>query len=127
MPPMNKLRSLGTSRKPHVVLDVTGFSGSVAHRNVSAIATAGTTMLKGPSGNHFALKAGDARPGTFVTEWNGARPPESTPIKKGAIILGDGSKGGIGTFFEGAITSVRPSDATDNAVQANVVAAHYGR
>lgn len=59
------------------------------------------------------------------------RPAGYSPMKKrGAIILGtggDGSNYGQGTFFEGAITSGNPSDATDDAVQANIVAAGYGR
>jgi len=50
--------------------------------------------------------------------------------KEGAIILGtggDGSYGDSGTFYEGAMTSGNPSDAIDDAVQANIVAAGYGR
>ena len=31
-----------------------------------------------------------------------------------------------GTFYEGAIVAGYPSDATENAVQANIVAAGYG-
>jgi len=54
-----------------------------------------------------------------------------TPKKmQGAITLGtggDGSNEGTGTFFEGAITSGNPPDAVDDAVQANVVAAGYGK
>jgi hypothetical protein len=49
--------------------------------------------------------------------------------KEGAIILGiggDNSNVSAGTFFEGAITAGFPTDATDDAVQANVVAAGYG-
>jgi hypothetical protein len=34
---------------------------------------------------------------------------------------------GEGTFFEGCTTSGTPSDAIDDAVQANIVAAGYGR
>jgi formylmethanofuran dehydrogenase subunit C len=48
--------------------------------------------------------------------------------KEGAIILGiggDNSKGSAGTFYEGVMTSGFPSDATENAVQANIVAAGY--
>jgi non-reducing end alpha-L-arabinofuranosidase len=90
-----------------------------------------TAMLKGPSGNKMGLKAGDAQSGTLVTKWDGARPRGYSPMKKqGAIILGtggDGSWGNDGTFFEGAITSGNPSDATDDAIQANIVAAGYGR
>ena len=98
----------------------------------SVIANYATAMLKGPSGNHFTLKAGDAQSGKLVTMWDGARPsPGYSPKKlQGAIILGtggDGSNGGTGTFFEGAITSGVPSDAIDDAIQANIVAAGYGR
>ena len=49
---------------------------------------------------------------------------------KGGIILGigeDNSNWSQGTFFEGAITTGRPSDATDAAVLANVQAARYGQ
>jgi hypothetical protein len=48
--------------------------------------------------------------------------------KEGAIILGiggDNSKGSAGTFYEGVMTSGYPSDATENAVQANITSAGY--
>ena len=48
--------------------------------------------------------------------------------KEGAIILGiggDNSKTAAGTFYEGVMTSGFPSAATENAVQANIVAARY--
>ena len=90
-----------------------------------------TGMLKGPSGNMMGLKAGNAQSGALQTKWSGARPPGYSPMKKqGAIVLGtggDGSNYGAGTFFEGAITSGSPPDATDDAVQANIVAAGYGK
>ena len=90
-----------------------------------------TGMLKGPSGNRFVLKAGDAQSGALETKWDGARPKGYTPMKKeGGIILGtsgDGSNYGVGTFFEGCITFGLPSNAVDDAIQANVVAASYGR
>ena len=47
---------------------------------------------------------------------------------KGAIILGigdDNSDNAEGTFYEGAMTIGYPSDATDNSVQADIVAAGY--
>jgi len=90
-----------------------------------------TGMLKGPSGNTMVLKAGNAQSGALETKWNGKRPPGYSPMKKGgAIILasgGDGSTAGTGTWFEGAITAGLPTDATDDAVQANIVAAGYGK
>ena len=50
--------------------------------------------------------------------------------KQGAILLGNGgdnSNGSQGTFYEGAMTAAGtfPTDATDQLVQANVVAARY--
>jgi len=90
-----------------------------------------TAMLKGPSGNRFALKAGDAQSGVLMTKYDGVRPAGYSPQKKqGAIILGiggDNSHTGEGTFFEGCMTSGNSTDAIDNAVQANIVAAGYGR
>ncbi|HVY40992.1 MAG TPA: arabinofuranosidase catalytic domain-containing protein, partial [Polyangia bacterium] len=49
---------------------------------------------------------------------------------QGAIVLGvggDNSNTSYGTFFEGAITAGRPSDATDVAVLQNIQAAGYGK
>ena len=94
--------------------------------------TYATGMLKGPSGNHFTLKAGNAQSGKLEIKWDGPRPtPNYSPKKlEGAIILGtggDGSNGGTGTFFEGAITMGNPTDAIDDAVQENIVGAGYGR
>ena len=90
-----------------------------------------TAMIKGGA-NLWAIKGGNAQSGGLSTFYNGARPNVSgyNPMKKqGAIILGiggDNSKGAAGTFYEGVMTSGYPSDATDSAVQANIVAAGYG-
>jgi non-reducing end alpha-L-arabinofuranosidase len=90
-----------------------------------------TGMLKGPSGDAMKIKAGNAQSGAIETKWDGKRPAGYSPMKKvGAIILGlggDGSSYGVGTFFEGCITSGNPPDSTDDAVQANIVAAGYGK
>src|ERR1700749_4586908 len=57
--------------------------------------------------------------------------PTYDPMRKqGAILLGNGgdnSDGSQGTFYEGALTAAGtfPSDATDQLVQANLVAARY--
>jgi hypothetical protein len=40
---------------------------------------------------------------------------------------GDDSNGSDGDFFEGVVTAGYPSDATDAAVQANIIAAGYQR
>ena len=50
--------------------------------------------------------------------------------KQGAIILGiggDNSDGAVGTFYEGCMTQGYSSDASDDAVQANIIEAGYGR
>jgi len=97
----------------------------------SITASFAVAVLKGPSGNHYTLKGGDAQSGVLTTMWDGVRPSSGYSPKKlqGAIILGtggDGSNGGTGTFFEGAMTMGNPSDATDDLIHANIVAAGYG-
>eukprot|EP00966_Prymnesium_polylepis_P225148 5207160-Prymnesium_polylepis.1 len=57
-------------------------------------------------------------------------PYAATCARPGAIILGiggDNSCGAIGTFYEGAMTAGYTTDATDEALQVNIVAAGYGR
>jgi len=89
-----------------------------------------TAMVKGNT-NGFELKGSDATAGNLKTMFNGPRPAGYQPMKKqGAIILGiggDNSNGAIGTFYEGVMCSGYSTDAADNAVQANIVAARYGR
>jgi len=89
-----------------------------------------TAMVKGGP-NQWAIRGGDAQSGGLSTFYSGPRPNVSgyNPMRKeGAIILGtggDNSKGSVGTFYEGVMTSGYPSDATENAVQANITAAGY--
>jgi hypothetical protein len=96
-----------------------------------------TAVLKNNGTSTFALRGGNAQSGGLTTYYNGALPSGAwTPMKKqGAIVLGSGgdcckaSGGGnlnTGTFYEGVIVSGYPSDATENSVQANIVAAGYG-
>jgi non-reducing end alpha-L-arabinofuranosidase len=89
-----------------------------------------TGMIKN-NATTYAIKDADANSGGLKTSYNGPLPTTSgyTPLRlEGAIILGiggDNSNGSAGTFYEGVMTSGFPSDATENAVQANIVAAGY--
>jgi hypothetical protein len=93
-----------------------------------------TAMLKNNGTTKLALKGGNAQSGSLTTLWNGALPNGYNPMKKqGAIVLGSGgdccatnTNFSEGTFYEGAIVSGYPSDATEDSVQANVIAAGYG-
>ncbi len=95
-----------------------------------------TATLKNNGTSRFAIKGSNAQSGGLFTMWDGALPPGYSPMRKqGAIILGSGGDcckpgGGAnlsaGTFYEGAMVSGYPSDATENAVQANIIAAGYG-
>lgn len=88
-----------------------------------------TAIVKGDSSNQWAIRGGNAASGSLSTFFSGVRPMGYSPMhKEGAIILGiggDNSHGGQGTFYEGVMTSGYPSDATENMVQANIVAAKY--
>ncbi|KAF5013810.1 hypothetical protein FDECE_229 [Fusarium decemcellulare] len=86
-------------------------------------------LIKGGPGK-WAIRGGNAASGSLSTFYSGARPSGGyDPMsKEGAIILGiggDNSNGAQGTFYEGVMTSGYPSDATENSVQANIVAAKY--
>ena len=96
-----------------------------------------TAVLKNDGTKEFALRGGDAASGSLGTYYKGALPGGWSPMKKqGAIVLGSGGdcckpSGGAnqsdGTFYEGCIVSGYPTDATEDAVQANIVAAGYGK
>jgi hypothetical protein len=79
--------------------------------------------------SNFTLKYGNATSGALTTTWSGALPNGYSPMHEEADILlgtgGDNSNGAPGEFFEGAITSGYPSDATENSVQASIAAAGY--
>ncbi|WP_086668591.1 arabinofuranosidase catalytic domain-containing protein [Lentzea kentuckyensis] len=87
-----------------------------------------TAVVKGES-NHWAIRGGNAQSGGLSTMFDGPRPKGYHPMKKqGAILLGiggDNSVTGAGTFFEGVLTSGYPTNATEDAVQANIAAAGY--
>ena len=87
-------------------------------------------MVKGRSGNHWAIKGGDAtRAGALQYMFEGPRPPGYEVMKKqGAILLGiggDNSNWSVGTFYEGAMTSSYASDATEERVFQSIVEAKY--
>ena len=91
-----------------------------------------TALVKSDGQTNYAVKGGDAQSGGLTTWYDGALPNLGgyTPLhQEGAIVLGtggDNSNSSIGSFFEGVMTAGRPSDAADNAVQAEINAAGYG-
>ncbi|MEV0458209.1 arabinofuranosidase catalytic domain-containing protein [Catellatospora methionotrophica] len=94
-----------------------------------------TATLKNNGVSRFALKGSNAQSGSLYTLWDGALPSGYSPMKKqGAIVLGSGgdcckpdggANASAGTFYEGAMVAGYPTDVTENAVQANIVAAGY--
>ena len=112
-------------------LEMGVYGGIKMNTSYAANLTFVTAMVKGDSGNHWAIKWGDAQAGLLHTAFDGPRPsPSYNPMKKpGGLILGlggDTSPGGVGTFYEGVVTKGYSTDAADDAVQANIVAARYG-
>jgi len=90
-----------------------------------------TAMAKGEP-HHWTSMGGDAQRGALSVMFDGPRiDPTYDPMRKqGAILLGNGGDNSVasqGTFYEGAMTGsgTFPTDATDQMVQANVVAAGY--
>jgi hypothetical protein len=90
-----------------------------------------TAFAKGEA-HHWTSMGGDAQTGDLKVMFDGPRVDVTyDPMRKqGAILLGNGgdnSVGSQGTFYEGAMTAAGtfPTDATDQLVQANVVAAKY--
>jgi hypothetical protein len=90
-----------------------------------------TAMAKGEP-HHWTSMGGDAQRGQLSVMFDGKRVNATyDPMRKqGAILLGNGgdnSNSSQGTFYEGAVTAAGsfPADATDQLVQANVVAAGY--
>jgi hypothetical protein len=94
-----------------------------------------TAVLKNNGTTEFALRGANATSGSLATYYKGALPAGWSPMKKqGAIVLGSGgdccatnTNLSDGTFYEGCLVSGYPSDATENAVQANIVAAGYSK
>ena len=90
-----------------------------------------TAIAKGEP-HHWKSMGGDAQKGDLQLMFDGPRVNATyDPMRKqGAILLGNGgdnSNSSQGTFYEGAMTAAGtfPADATDQLVQANIVAARY--
>ncbi|MFL5305307.1 MAG: arabinofuranosidase catalytic domain-containing protein [Polyangia bacterium] len=80
------------------------------------------------SSAQYAIRVANGQSGGITTAYDGKSPKGWD--NKGGIILGiggDNSNHSLGTFFEGAITTGRPSDATDALILANIQAAGYGK
>jgi hypothetical protein len=125
----------GAGSGPWIMADLENglFSGQSAAQNTGDPSVSSrflTAVVKGGP-NKWAIRGANAASGPLSTYYSGVRPSASgyNPMsKEGAIILGiggDNSNSAQGTFYEGVMTSGYPSDATENSVQANVVAAKY--
>jgi hypothetical protein len=114
------------------------FSGYNARRNVGSPTINSwrfvTAVVNGGGGNKWDLRGGNAQNGPLATFYSGVRPgtPNSDAYfpmnKQGAVLMGNGGdngNGSAGTFYEGVMTTGYPSEATTDAVQANIVAAQY--
>lgn len=102
-----------------------------------------TAMVKGGAHpghadtNFHCIKAGNAQKGKMEVHYAGPRHVDKDPNKnyyplklQGGIVLGtggDNSHSGVGTFFEGVMTKGCPYDSIEDSVQANIIAAGYGR
>ena len=131
----NTIWGSGAGNGPWIMVDLENglFSGqstkqdagdpSITYRFVTAV-------VKGKPGT-WAIRGANSVSGALSTYYSGARLNGSgyNPMhKEGAIILGIGgenSNGAQGTFYEGVMTTGYPTDATENSVQSDIVAAKY--
>ena len=94
-----------------------------------------TAVEKNDGTTNYALRGGNATTGALTTFYEGVLPQGKRPMRKqGAIVLGSGGdcclhNGNLseGTFYEGAIVTGYPDGATEDAIQANIVNAGYGK
>jgi Alpha-L-arabinofuranosidase B, catalytic len=92
-----------------------------------------TAMLKNDGQSMFSLKTANAQSGALTTQYGGTLPGGQytgyTPMsQEGGIVLGvggDNSNSSAGDFYEGVMTAGYPTDAAEDAVQANIVAVNY--
>jgi hypothetical protein len=103
------------------------------HFNFVTAVVVGDTRDKNANKGRFALYGADATTGNVTTLYDGIRPNKAGYVpmtKQGSIILGiggDDSNTGSGNWFEGVMASGAATLATVNAIQANIVAARYGK
>ena len=117
------------------LFNTTGTVGATNSKDLSMPYAFVTAMTKnnsaGKTPGPFTLRGANAQSGTLSTFWDGARPTGYDVMQKqGAIVLGIGSdtgSGASGNFFEGAMTSGYAPATTEDAVQANIVAAGYSK
>jgi non-reducing end alpha-L-arabinofuranosidase len=131
-----KVWGFGTGNGPWIMADMENglYSGVNAgfNSNDPTISFRYTTAMIEGGANQWAIIGGNAQSGSLSTFYSGPRPNVAgyNPMhKQGAIILGtggDNSDGAQGTFYEGVMTTGYASASTENAVQADIVAAGYG-
>src|SRR5580698_4711326 len=106
---------------------------SAAGNNPSSIPSESGTFVsaweKNNGTTNFTLKYGNGQSGGLTEAYSGPLPSGYDPMHvQNSIELGTGGDNtgqGLGEFFEAAVVSGFPSDATENAVQANITAAGY--
>jgi hypothetical protein len=131
----NTMWEKGTGTGPWVMADFECGLKAGGNPNASdpSLTSAYVTAIEKNNGtSEYSLRGGDATTGTLGNFYKGKLP--FTQAKEGAVILGSGgdccysnTTASQGTFYEGAIVAGYPSDATDDAVQANIVSAKYGQ
>jgi len=88
-----------------------------------------TGLAKTDGTKNFVLKYGNASTGPLSVAWDGSLPTNKNPTsyiplqQQGGLSLGEGGDGsamGTGAFSEGVVIAAQTSDATDDAIQANL-------
>jgi len=130
----------GNGTGPWIMSDMEAglFSGYSAKQNIANPTIDSwqfvTGVVNGGGGNKWQIRGANAQEGVLKTFYDGIRPHSLDnnfyyPMhRKGAVQMGNGGdngNGSAGTFYEGVMTAGYPSDATTDAVQANIVAARY--
>jgi hypothetical protein len=129
----------GAGEGPWVMADMedgilSGRDTGVNNNSPSMPFTYVTAMEKNNGTTEYAIRGSNANMGELITMYKGVLPNGKNPMRKeGAIVLGSGgdccysnNNASEGTFYEGAIVDGYPSDATEDAVHANIVSTGYG-